>query len=172
MERIPKNTKIWEVSNAAEFPTVDDYYNFLLRLYIHDLSKHHRLTVSHQQQQECDVEDNDSCRSAHVVDDAFVPELVCDAMLWSYTVVAGPTEEDGYMICIDFDEGSILNQADEEHQRNAVEGILDENDPLSFYGCRRGVMITIRDVEAGEEIRVMYSDSIDPEGWEHLGLSW
>jgi hypothetical protein len=149
---------IWQVSNGAEFPTVDHYYNFLMLLYVYDVARYH------ERQQDG--------RSRSPATERFVPEFVCDAILWSYTVTAGLTKEDGYMICIDFDEGSLINQADEEEQRNAVESVLDENDPMSHYGCRRGVMYSMRDIPKGEEIRVNYHDALDPEGWEALGLSW
>ena len=130
---IPKGTKIWNASNAAEFPNTQTYYEFLRILHQMDYTdwywrKNKNKNTKNQNQ---DTKNQDTKNQQQ---NNFIPRLVCDAVLWSYTARGGYMSELGqqpwthsnndaekdldgqfyYLICIDFDEGSMINGADRD----------------------------------------------------------
>lgn len=41
----------------------------------------------------------------------------------------------------------------------------------TFYGCQGTPLYALRDIKAGEELLMSYSDFSEPDGWMELGLS-
>jgi len=142
-EAIPKGTMVWSAKNAAEFPTSQTYYEFLRVLHQMDYTEWYWNTKNHEKQpketkeQRTDEEEDDDEGGGSTQQQelfTFTPRLVCDAVLWSYTARGGYMSELGlgpwtknndseeknldgtfyYLVCIDFDEGSMINGADRE----------------------------------------------------------
>ena len=104
-------------------------------------------------------------------------------MIWSYVrwVSLETAENDKHMVCVDLDEGSFTNSADDrEHDYNMAvgndDGILygdpaigEEGRMLLWEGCKLKFFAS-RDITAGEEIRADYSDFVESDGWKFLGL--
>jgi hypothetical protein len=89
-------------------------------------------------------------------------EAACDAITWSYLV---KKNSDEFAICIDMDEGGLFNDIDEYIEEN-VAFIKDDDD---HHGCSSRSMHAIRDIPAGEELRVFYGDFVY-EKWNQLGV--
>ncbi|KAG7351837.1 SET methyltransferase domain containing protein [Nitzschia inconspicua] len=97
-------------------------------------------------------------------------EVACDALLWSYTSRASPKEND-YILCIDMDEGSLINVADDDDELNLAQ-ILERIDDKerTVYGCQTGSLYATRDIKAGEELRMDYGDFAEADGFGVLGI--
>ena len=154
---IPKGTKLWMAQNAAEFPNSQTYYEFLRILHQMDYTDwywNRKNRKNHNHNQNNENKDKDSNEKENDTPTTFTPRLVCDAVLWSYTARGGYMSElnkqpwtynndsedkdlDGqfyYLVCIDFDEGSMINGADrdtddeldvEEAELDVVDGIIN-----------------------------------------------
>mmetsp|Transcript_3802 Transcript_3802/g.7114 ORF Transcript_3802/g.7114 Transcript_3802/m.7114 type:complete len:291 (+) Transcript_3802:87-959(+) len=104
-------------------------------------------------------------------------EVACDAIRWLYAAKASP-EEDDYVMCIDFDEGSIINRAMTDEERNVKEFIqigpnklVSSLDPEHrVYGCQEGSLYATRDIYPGEELKMYYTDSSEGYGFVTYGL--
>ena len=89
-------------------------------------------------------------------------EAACDAITWSYLVKANSDE---FAICIDMDEGGLFHHIDKYTDEN-VAFIEDDDD---HHGCSSRSMHAIRDIPAGEELRVIYGKFVCEE-WNLLGV--
>ena len=119
---------------------------------------------------------------------ALPTKLACDVQIWAFVRwVSLETNFNGkHMICVDLDEGSFVNSADENvaMQYNMALGNNDgklyidmdtdtvenaEEQRELWYGCKMKFYAS-RDIVAGEEIRASYNDFVEMEGWAFLGL--
>ena len=87
-------------------------------------------------------------------------------------------ETDEHMICVDLDEGSFVNSADDDDSYNMAlgndEGVFydqatEEEQYELWYGCKMK-FYAYRDIQAGEEILAGYGDFAETTGWRYLGL--
>jgi hypothetical protein len=100
------------------------------------------------------------------------PEVACDAIRWSYTSKASPKEDD-YVLCVDMDEGSVINMASTDENLNVaqlVERIDVDEDNRQIYGCQVGSLYATRDIPAGEELRMDYGDFSEGDGFWAMGI--
>jgi hypothetical protein len=126
-EFIPKGTVVWTPDkNTAEFPTKDDYRRFLDYLWTHF---------------------NDR-------PDLNRKQLVCDAFMWLDQIKASPAENH-YTSCMGFDESSMINTVKPGNLRPNWSTNLSMT-PDSGYGCQEGKLMTKRDIQPGEELRISY----------------
>mmetsp|Transcript_1863 Transcript_1863/g.2125 ORF Transcript_1863/g.2125 Transcript_1863/m.2125 type:complete len:254 (+) Transcript_1863:456-1217(+) len=151
LEDISKGTLIWRPSNAAEFPTKETYRDFFVYLIQQDAT-----------------------------------HLGCDVLIWAYTTRINKNK---YIACADFDPSSLINSADgvgvdeddydynddmdEYEYENANIGELDNNvhgEERTVYGCQVGSIYALRNIKAGEELRMSYSDFVELDGWEEMGI--
>jgi len=111
---------------------------------------------------------------------ALPSKLACDVVIWSFVrwVSLESEENDRHMVCVDLDEGSFINSANNKDDYNMAlgnddgigydEGTEEENRQL-WFGCKMKFWAS-RDIRAGEEIRADYSDFAEIHGWKYLGL--
>ena len=97
-------------------------------------------------------------------------EVACDAIRWLYSMKASPREDD-YVLCVDFDEGSMINRAETLGEVNveAVFHKIDDNEEdRTVYGCQQGELYTTKDIHPGEELLMDYAEFAEGEGfWVH-----
>ncbi|KAL3916834.1 MAG: hypothetical protein SGILL_004999 [Bacillariaceae sp.] len=94
--------------------------------------------------------------------------VACDAIRWLYSMKASP-KDDHYVLCIDFDEGSMINRGMVTDDVN-VEQVFDkiDGDDRAVYGCQHGELFAARDIHPGEEILMNYDEFAEGEGfWVH-----
>lgn len=107
-------------------------------------------------------------------------DYACDVLIWAFSrmVSAEKMEEgkDGYMACVDLDEGSFINSAKWHSPECNMElgtenGLLEEGDDerVTWYGCNLRFYAN-RDIAANEEIRADYGDFAEPHGWGEMGF--
>ena len=116
---------------------------------------------------------------------ALPPKLACDVLIWAFVrwVSLDSSDNEEHMVCVDLDEGSFVNSADDEpeaeHMYNMALGnddgvmyydLKDQDDKEQlWFGCKMK-FYAARDIEPGEEIRASYGDFVELNGWMYLGL--
>lgn len=97
-------------------------------------------------------------------------EVACDTVRWLYSSKASAKEND-YIICVDMDEGSLINMASTDEELNVAQTLerIDDAD-RRVYGCQTGSLYATRDIQPGEEIRMDYSDFAEGDGFWELGI--
>ena len=77
-------------------------------------------------------------------------EVACDAIRWLYVSRASPAEND-FVLCIDFDEGSIINRAMTDEELNVEQSLHKIDDPENrVYGCQEGSLYATKDIFPGD----------------------
>jgi hypothetical protein len=77
-------------------------------------------------------------------------EVACDAIRWLYVSRASPAEND-FVLCIDFDEGSIINRAMTDEEWNVAQLHHTIDDPENrVYGCQEGSLYATKDIFPGD----------------------
>ena len=64
---------------------------------------------------------------------------------------------------------------DEEDEYDEDDDDDDDDDPRRprlYYGCQDPPMYALRDIKAGEELKMSYDEFSEPEGWEALGIEY
>jgi len=111
---------------------------------------------------------------------ALPDKLACDVQIWAFVrwVSLESEENEKHMVCVDLDEGSFVNSADETDDYNMALGTDDgvfysdgneEQQQSLWYGCKMK-FFAYRDIRAGEEIRAAYGDFAETDGWMYMGL--
>ena len=112
---------------------------------------------------------------------ALPSNLACDILIWAFVrwVSLESWVNDKHMVCVDLDEGSFINSAnDRDDDYNMALGndegkfyfdCTDEEKEWLWEGCKMKFFAS-RDIKAGEEIRADYSDFVEYDGWKYLGL--
>jgi hypothetical protein len=134
---IPEGSLVWKPLNAAEFPSRKHYENFYLYLL-------KRVMESENSE---DFESNGAQKVS--------VEVMCDALMWSYTEIAeyGDVESrNRYILCIDFDEGSMINEYSRGFNKQNLQERSREfyDDGSEIVGCQEGSLYAIRDIHPGE----------------------
>ena len=111
---------------------------------------------------------------------ALPSKLACDVQIWAFVRwVSLETEfNDKHMACVDLDEGSFVNTAEDMETYNMAlgndEGVMygegtEEEEEELWYGCKMK-FYAYRDIKAGGEILASYGDFAEADGWRYLGL--
>ena len=100
--------------------------------------------------------------------------LLSDVMMWAYVEDVAKhsapnattgIKDEKLSICVDLDEGSILNDADVEPNL----GCDKEAAKLISSDCEVDYF-ALRDINKGEELFVVYADFDVADGWSTFGL--
>ena len=92
-------------------------------------------------------------------------KLSCDLIDWAYTRRSASQRP---MVCADLDQGSLMNSDNDE--ANIGFG-PDQEQQQPSAGCDM-TFYALRDIQAGEELRVAYGAFIQPDLWDEMGLGY
>ena len=75
----------------------------------------------------------------------------------------------------DDDHDNYDDDDEEEDEYDEEDDDDDDDDPRRrrlYYGCQDPPMYALRDIKAGEELKMSYDEFSEPEGWEALGIEY
>ena len=72
----------------------------------------------------------------------------------------------------DDDHDNYDDDDDEEEDEYDEDDDDDPRRPRFYYGCQDPPMYALRDIKAGEELKMSYDEFSEPEGWEALGIEY
>lgn len=100
---------------------------------------------------------------------ALPADLACDVIQWAYVEDLGTANFPKLTICVDLDEGTLVNtQWYDTDPENNIGCVLEQSDKYPG-GCKEN-LFALRDIDAGEEFLVDYGDFAIEEGWKEFGL--
>mmetsp|Transcript_10791 Transcript_10791/g.21736 ORF Transcript_10791/g.21736 Transcript_10791/m.21736 type:complete len:342 (+) Transcript_10791:106-1131(+) len=170
LEDVEKGTMINRPTNAIEFHSREIFRDFMAYL----IKKRARL--------QCDIflwlyttrksqEDGDytlciDADSTSLINSAYWDDLVDD------DTDDDDDDDDNYDdddVLVDDEDDDDIDD-DVAHAQLNVGSYMTVSTDVRTYGCQDPPIYALRDIKAGEELRMMYGDFSEPDGYEALGL--